>query len=91
MAYLETDKRENVAFYERFGFEVVGEHKVLGVHNRNRHVLPGTQQIGLAGSSPGGGTLEPLRNCLMTAAPANSMDSSAVSSSPFKKKRLICV
>ncbi len=33
MAYLETDKRENVAFYKRFGFEVVGEHKVLGVQN----------------------------------------------------------
>jgi len=33
MAYLETDKRENVAFYERFGFEVVGEHEVLGVPN----------------------------------------------------------
>ncbi len=33
VAYLETDKRENVAFYERFGFEVVGEHKVLGVQN----------------------------------------------------------
>ncbi len=33
VAYLETDKHENVAFYERFGFEVVGEHKVLGVQN----------------------------------------------------------
>ena len=32
-AYLETDKRENVAFYERFGFEVVGEDEVLGVRN----------------------------------------------------------
>ena len=27
------DKRENVAFYERFGFEVVGEDEVLGVRN----------------------------------------------------------
>ena len=32
-AYLATDKRENVAFYERFGFEVVGEDEVLGVRN----------------------------------------------------------
>ena len=31
--YLETDKRENVRFYERFGFEVVGEQEVLGVTN----------------------------------------------------------
>jgi ribosomal protein S18 acetylase RimI-like enzyme len=32
-AYLETDKPENVRFYERFGFEVVGEEAVLGVPN----------------------------------------------------------
>ena len=32
-AYLETDKPENVRFYERFGFEVVGEEKVIGVPN----------------------------------------------------------
>ena len=32
-AYLETDKRENVSFYERFGFEVVAECEVLGVPN----------------------------------------------------------
>ncbi len=32
-AYLETDKPENVRFYERFGFEVVGEQDVLGVPN----------------------------------------------------------
>lgn len=32
-AYLETDKRINVAFYERFGFEVVGEEEVLGMPN----------------------------------------------------------
>jgi predicted N-acetyltransferase YhbS len=30
-AYLETDKEINVRFYERFGFEVVGEEDVLGV------------------------------------------------------------
>jgi ribosomal protein S18 acetylase RimI-like enzyme len=32
-AYLETDKPINVRFYERFGFEVVGEREVLGVPN----------------------------------------------------------
>src|SRR5215210_5702343 len=32
-AYLETDKTINVRFYERFGFEVVGEQEVLGVTN----------------------------------------------------------
>jgi predicted N-acetyltransferase YhbS len=29
-AYLETDRRDNVRLFERFGFEVVGEHTVLG-------------------------------------------------------------
>ncbi len=32
-AYLETDKPINVRFYERFGFEVVGEQDVIGVRN----------------------------------------------------------
>jgi ribosomal protein S18 acetylase RimI-like enzyme len=32
-AHLETDKPVNVRFYERFGFEVVGEQDVLGVPN----------------------------------------------------------
>jgi ribosomal protein S18 acetylase RimI-like enzyme len=32
-AYLETDKPENVRFYQRFGFEVVGEEEVIGVPN----------------------------------------------------------
>ncbi len=32
-AYLETDKPVNVRFYERFGFEVVGEEEVIGVPN----------------------------------------------------------
>jgi ribosomal protein S18 acetylase RimI-like enzyme len=30
-AYVETDRTENVRFYERFGFEVAGEQEVLGV------------------------------------------------------------
>jgi ribosomal protein S18 acetylase RimI-like enzyme len=33
VGYLETDKAENVRFYERFGFEVIGEEPVLGVPN----------------------------------------------------------
>jgi ribosomal protein S18 acetylase RimI-like enzyme len=32
-AYLETDKPQNVRFYERFGFEVISEQEVLGVPN----------------------------------------------------------
>lgn len=33
MAYLETDKRENVAFYERFGFQVQAQEPVLEAPN----------------------------------------------------------
>jgi ribosomal protein S18 acetylase RimI-like enzyme len=33
LAYLETDKEENVGFYEKFGFETVGDAKVIGVRN----------------------------------------------------------
>ena len=33
VGYLETDKPENVRFYERFGFEVIGEETVIGVPN----------------------------------------------------------
>ena len=31
VGYLETDKAENVAFYERFGFEVIAQEPVIGV------------------------------------------------------------
>ncbi len=31
LAYLETDKPENVRFYERFGFRVIGEEEALGI------------------------------------------------------------
>lgn len=33
LAYLETDKPQNVLFYERFGFETIEEAEVLGVRN----------------------------------------------------------
>ena len=33
LAYLETDKRDNLPFYERFGFRVTEEDSVLGVRN----------------------------------------------------------
>ncbi len=33
VAYLETDKPENVTFYQKFGFETVGEAEVLGTRN----------------------------------------------------------
>ncbi len=33
MAYLETDKRENIGFYEKYSFRVVGESAVLGQAN----------------------------------------------------------
>ena len=32
-AYLETDKIENVGFYERFGFRITAEDRVLGIRN----------------------------------------------------------
>jgi predicted N-acetyltransferase YhbS len=33
VSYLETDKAENVTFYERFGYSVIGEESVLDVSN----------------------------------------------------------
>ena len=32
-AYLETDKADNVRFYQKFGFTTIAEAKVLGVPN----------------------------------------------------------
>jgi hypothetical protein len=32
-SYLETDKAENVRFYQKFGFTLVAEAEVLGVPN----------------------------------------------------------
>jgi len=33
VSYLETDKPENVGFYQKFGFRVIGDGNVLGVPN----------------------------------------------------------
>ncbi len=33
MAYLETDRAENVTFYKRFGFEVTAQDQILGIPN----------------------------------------------------------
>ncbi|MFC1880543.1 GNAT family N-acetyltransferase, partial [Thermodesulfobacteriota bacterium] len=33
-AYLETDTDKNVRFYERFGFQVVGESEIFDIKNR---------------------------------------------------------
>jgi ribosomal protein S18 acetylase RimI-like enzyme len=33
LAYLEADKEVNIGFYEKFGFETVGEAEVIGVPN----------------------------------------------------------
>src|SRR5262249_43580589 len=40
LSYLETDKGENVRFYQKFGFTVIGEAKVLGVPNWFMSRLP---------------------------------------------------
>jgi hypothetical protein len=37
LAYLETDKRENVGFYRKFGFTVVAGAEVMGVPNWFMH------------------------------------------------------
>jgi len=33
LSYLETDKSENVRFYQKFGFRVIEEAPVLGIPN----------------------------------------------------------
>jgi GNAT superfamily N-acetyltransferase len=43
LGYLETDRPENVPFYERHGFEVVGEEPVLDVPNWFMSREPGTR------------------------------------------------
>jgi len=40
-AYLETDKPENLALYEKFGFATIGEMQVLGVTNWRMVRTPG--------------------------------------------------
>lgn len=45
-AYLETDRPENVRFYERFGFEVVSEAPILGTPNWFMWRAPRTERAG---------------------------------------------
>ncbi|MGH2963060.1 MAG: GNAT family N-acetyltransferase [Solirubrobacterales bacterium] len=40
VGYLETDRPENIRFYERFGFAVIGEQDVIGVPNWFMHREP---------------------------------------------------
>jgi hypothetical protein len=42
-SYLETDKSENVGFYQRFGFSVAGKAEVLGITNWFMSRLPAKQ------------------------------------------------
>jgi GNAT superfamily N-acetyltransferase len=43
IGHLETDKEENVRFYERFGFQVTGEARVLGMRNWYMQRLQGAE------------------------------------------------
>jgi GNAT superfamily N-acetyltransferase len=52
VAYLETDRRTNVRFYERFGFAVVAEADVLGVPNWFMSRPGGHARKGLQAQTP---------------------------------------
>jgi ribosomal protein S18 acetylase RimI-like enzyme len=52
VAYLETDRRANVRFYERFGFAVVAEANVLGVPNWFMSRPGGHPREGLQAQTP---------------------------------------
>jgi ribosomal protein S18 acetylase RimI-like enzyme len=43
LSYLETDKSENVGFYQRFGFSVIAKAEVLGITNWFMARLPAEQ------------------------------------------------
>jgi ribosomal protein S18 acetylase RimI-like enzyme len=43
LSYLETDKSENVGFYQRFGFSVIAKAQVLGITNWFMSRLPAEQ------------------------------------------------
>ncbi len=55
LSYLETDKLENVGFYQKFGFRVIEQAPVLGIPNwfMSRHPdhTEGSQRI-VAGQHP---------------------------------------
>ena len=55
LSYLETDKSENVRFYEKFGFLVMDEAKVLGVRNwfMSRPARNATSIVARAVEQPG--------------------------------------
>jgi hypothetical protein len=71
-AYLETDKPANVRFYERFGFEVIGDQEILGVTNwfmlrqalggRRAGEAAGGDGLGDAGVAPRGRVPRLLRS-----------------------------
>ncbi len=44
VGFLETDRLRNVAFYERFGFEVTDGASILGVDNHFMSRAPGAQR-----------------------------------------------
>jgi GNAT superfamily N-acetyltransferase len=44
-SYLETDKRQNVTFYERYGYALVGEAEVIGVPNWFMLREPGSARL----------------------------------------------
>src|SRR3990172_10982974 len=46
MAHLETDKPQNVRFYDRFGFATIAEADVLGIPNWFMHREPKTSRSG---------------------------------------------
>ena len=45
LSYLETDKLENVSFYEKFGFGVIEEAHVLGTPNWFMSRAPGAHRV----------------------------------------------
>jgi catechol 2,3-dioxygenase-like lactoylglutathione lyase family enzyme/ribosomal protein S18 acetylase RimI-like enzyme len=74
LAYLETDTTENVGFYARYGFTVVGEEQVLGVPNWYMTRAPqATRQdgAGAVGEAPS------VRRVLETALYCDDLDATA--------------
>lgn len=51
-SYLETDRPENVSFYGRFGFNIIGEIRALGVKNYVMWREPGTSGTDFVDQTP---------------------------------------